>query len=386
MLCSEGDSDCERFDDDFNDLIPSSIQTICSSEDEWEEEIGAEFFRNPDFLAMEKQLLSSKEDLVKKVVSSYGMVIAQQEVIDQNVPVVSALLSDLVEKVCSTEIMGDTDGSFVKETATEGFLRNVSNKLDNEILFNAVDRFLQDVYDWDALDNLDTLNSMMSIHGYVFLKVSKLLFNRGILCAADQAANPTEALKKVPQVLRKAFVAISTEGDGSCFFDAVSLALFGSLDFSDVIRAGAIISARKHFPKVKQLMSNMGISSLKSLAIPVKVRKQNDLGFGESFNTSLCPILVSASINAPVVIISQFNRSMLNLLPNYPDAQDLQLREMISNGFKGIRMFAASNKMEHFEHLTLLFENGDHYTCLAKNEMESDYIPPYAFSAATTLY
>lgn len=388
MFCSEGDSDCEKFDDDDPILLSMPLEN--GRVDEWDDELTSDFFRNPSYLAMENQLLSLSGGLRESVMlEEKDASIRNAKGTDE---AIHALLEDIIEKVCSTSITEDDKtkdssiGRIDSGVKLDGFDVVSPRTGTDEFLFDAVDRFIQDVYEWNALDNFDTLDSMMSVHGYVFLKVSQLLFNRKILAASEQASMMAMPMKKVPQVLIDTFVALHTEGDGSCFFNSISLALFGSPDFTDVIRAGAIISVRKHFARVEQLKFNMAIPTLKSLAISVNVRKRNGLKFEDSFNTLLCPVLVSAAINSPVVIIRQFNRTILNLFHSL-DNQDVKLKEMITNGFQGIMMFAASCKIETSDHLTLLFENGNHFSCLAKKETSpNSYIPPYAFAAATTLY
>lgn len=414
MLSSEGDSDCERFDDDDDDLFGTTNQFIEKNEDEvWDEELGTEFFQNPDYKAMEDLMVvmaEADQDTSMTSDADFDLGLTVYQVVQYLVEeVTSTSVSDGEQLVrdmeFSEETFDDDEPTTSMETDSDNSLqlfladdieRRIATTTANSLgvppivtntysLFVAVDRFLQEVCEWNALDNLDCLESMISIHADVLLKVSKLLFNKQVLWTSTMTASSEKTVKRVPELIKNTHAAIPTPGDGSCFFNSVSFTLFGSFDYSDVIRAGAIIIVKKYYSRVKDLMTMMGVESLKSIAISVKVRERIGLRLVDSFNTRLCPVLVSAATNAPVVVIEAFSRDTLNMFPTDLGYQERKLVELVRGGFTGIMMYSASEKIQLHEPITMLYEDGNHYTCLMRKN-DSNYGLDTAHASAAFLY
>lgn len=254
----------------------------------------------------------------------------------------------------------------------------------NDTTFTDIDEFLQKVYETSALDNHFVLRSLLSEYDNLLCKVSKLLLRAQVLWSTRQTKPSKFTLRGMPAMIKDGFVAISKPGDDNSFYNAISLALFGTSDYSILVRASVIIVVNKFFSRITQLMLAMDISSLKCIAFSSKVRITNGLHPDEFSSTILCPTLVSAAINAPILVISAFNRQILNLFPTELDEQELMMHKLISYGFDGIKMFLGSKEMELYEPITLASKNGMQYFCMMRKPGVFYFLP--SVQTSTTLF
>lgn len=328
---SEGDSDCERFNDSDSMCDKVLDGSTSSAMDVFDDS----FELNEDYKILESQLL-------KKVTKPSNVYVPY--------PVETAQVDE-------------TKLNWIKSMANN---------------------FLRDVYDTGALGDVQTLTALMSAHPKLVMEVSRLLFKADLF---EPSILPIEVrpLFAAPHLVKQQLIPVTTPGDGSCFYNSISYMLLGSFNFGDIVRCAVILQVRKHYPKVRELMMQMDIQSLDCVTLSTTVRHEVKRSLHDSFNSLLCPVLVSAAIGRPLVIIRSFAKDILDKLNDAAVDQFKELDDMVSNGFLGIIGMTAGTKMAISTPLYLFFENGDHYSPLIKVTSEEVDIP-FAVSKMTMIW
>ena len=246
-LESEGTDDCEKFTDDFD--CKFQIPNLkCKESNDCDEFLDDLDFNSQEYIDLESKFIVKESTYHIKSITPYPT----------------------VDKVVS--------------------------KTDHVLIL--AHEFLLDITINGALTDRQALNVAFSCFPTLAGQVKKLVYGKDHL-AIDK--NKVEVLNKF---YGGELGLVKTPGDGSCFYNAVSFILFGTFDYSDIIRVANICALHSYWNRVQSYLQEMAIDSILSLSISNKVAHQLNLPMTESFCSDACPLLLSAALGRPLVIIS----------------------------------------------------------------------------------